>query len=68
MHVVNRLLRENWKPIPKFLNVTHHILFLLDNKNNKKKSIWCNVIFLSSFTALNITKMQIKFLQVHFVG
>ena len=35
--------------------------FYLGKLNNKKNPIWCNVNFLSVFTALNSTKKQRKF-------
>ena len=66
-HVVNRLLRENWKPIPKFLsgkklfkNVTLQILKFypnkLTNKNFSPYGVMSN--FLCFFVLFNTVKTQ----------
>ena len=66
--MVNRLLRENRKYIPNFFNgkklfknVTLQILNFILMLNNKIFPIWCNVNFVSVFTALNNTKKERKF-------
>ena len=67
--MVNRLLLENRKSIPIFFNgiklfknVTLQILnFILISLLIKNVPIWCNVNFVSVFTALNNTHMQRKF-------
>ena len=68
--MVNRLLRENRKYIPNFFNgkkknffknVTLRILNFILMLNNNIFPIWCNVNFVSVFTALDNTKKQRKF-------
>ena len=67
-HLVNRLLHENRKSIPKifngkklFKNVTLHILnFILISLIIKIFPIWYHVNFVSVFTALNNTKKKKK--------
>ena len=67
--MVNRLLDENRKSIPKFFNceklfknVTLEILkFTLINLIIKTFPIWCDVYFMSVFTVLNNTKKQRKY-------
>ena len=69
VHMVNRLLHENRKSIPKCFNgkklfktVTLQILnFILIRWIIESFPIWCNVNFGSAFTALNNTKKQRKF-------
>ena len=66
--MVNRLLLENRKSNPNvfnsktlFKNVTHQILnFILINLIIKYFHVWCNVNFVSVFTAFNNTKKQRK--------
>ena len=69
-HVVNRLLRENRKSIPNCFNNkklfflkfnSPDFKFYLDKLNNKNTPIWCNVKFMSVFTALNNINKQRKF-------
>ena len=67
-HVANRLFRENLKSIPNILNGKNFkkcnspdFKFYLGKLNNKIFPIWCNVNFVSVFTALNNTKKQRKF-------
>ena len=62
--MVNRLLRENRKSIPNLFNgkKTKHVQILnFILISNKSFPIWCNVNFVSVFTALNNTKKQSKF-------
>ena len=64
--MVNRLLPENRKYIPNVFNGKKtfqkcnppDFKFYLDKLNNKIFPIWCNVNFVSVFTALNNTKKQ----------
>ena len=66
--MVNRLLPENLKYIPNYFNGKKvfqkcnppDFKFYLDKLNNKIFPIWCNVNFVSVFTALNNTKKQRK--------
>ena len=65
--MVNHLLHKNRKAVPKlfdgrklFKNVTLQ-KFYLGDINNKNFLIWCNVNFVSIFTAFNYTKRQSKF-------
>ena len=70
--MVNRLLRENRKSISIFFLIVKNFFFLkcnppdfkfyLDNLNNKKIPIWCNIKFVSVFTALNNIKKAKKIL------
>ena len=67
VHVVNRLLRENRKSIPKFLsgkklfkNVTVQILNFIPISLIKVLPIWRNVKFLCFFVLFNAVKIDIK--------
>ena len=70
-HIVNRLLRENRKSIPKFLsgkqllkNVTFQILNFIPVSLIKVLPIWCNFKFLCFFVLFNALKTDIK-LKLH---
>ena len=68
-HVVNHILRENRNSIQTKINgiisspKSNHLNFefYLGKLNNKILPIWCNVNFVSVFTALNNTKKQREF-------